>query len=68
MSMIANRTRLATLTKILVNEWHNTKEHWQDKQALKFEKEYIDGLLHEGQLEPHLISQRHGADARLLDA
>jgi len=47
MSMVANRTRLATLTKILVNEWHNTKEHWQDKQALKFEKEYIDGLVHE---------------------
>jgi len=46
MSMVSNRTRLATLTKILVNEWHNTKEHWQDKQALKFEKEYIDGLLH----------------------
>ena len=46
MSMVSNRTRLATLTKILANQWHTTKEHWQDKQALKFEKEYIDGLLH----------------------
>lgn len=46
MSMVANRTRLATLTKLLVNEWHNTKEQWHDKQSLKFEKEYIDSLLH----------------------
>ena len=46
MSMVSNRTRLATLTKILVNDWQHTKEHWQDQQAKQFEKQYIDGLLH----------------------
>lgn len=45
MSMVATRTRLATLTKILANDWHNTKEQWQDKQALHFQKQYIEGLL-----------------------
>lgn len=47
MSLVSNRTRLATLTKILVNDWHHTKEHWQDKQAQQFEKQYIEGLLHQ---------------------
>ncbi len=46
MSLVSNRTRLATLTKILVNDWHNTKEYWQDKQAGYFEKHYIDDLTH----------------------
>ena len=46
MSLVSNRTRLATLTKMLVNDWHKTKEQWQDKQSLKFEKQYIDGLFH----------------------
>ena len=45
MSLISNRTRLATLTKILVNDWQDCKEHWQDKQANQFEKQYIEGLL-----------------------
>ena len=47
MSMVSARTRLATLTKIVSNDWHNTKEHWQDKQAMHFQKQYIEGLLHE---------------------
>lgn len=46
MSLVSNRTRLATLTKILDNSWRDTKDHWQDKQCLQFEKQYIDGLLH----------------------
>ena len=46
MSLVSNRTRLATLTKILANDWRNTKEHWQDKQNQQFEKQYIDGLFH----------------------
>lgn len=45
MSMVSTRTRLATLTKILANDWSNTKEQWQDKQARHFEKQYIEGLL-----------------------
>jgi len=45
MSMVSSRTRLATLSKILSNDWHNTKEQWQDKQALHFQKQYIEGLL-----------------------
>jgi hypothetical protein len=45
MSLISNRTRLATLTKILVNDWQHSKEHWQDQQATQFEKQYIEGLL-----------------------
>jgi len=47
MSMVSTKTRLTTLTKILSNEWHSTKEHWQDKQALHFQKQYIEGLLQE---------------------
>ena len=46
MSLVSNKTRLATLTKILDNHWRSTKDHWQDKQSLQFEKQYIDGLLH----------------------
>jgi hypothetical protein len=45
MSMVSTKTRLATLTKILANDWRNTKDHWQDKQAIQFEKKYISGLL-----------------------
>jgi hypothetical protein len=46
MSLVSNKTRLATLTKILDNAWRDTKDHWQDKQSLQFEKQYIEGLLH----------------------
>lgn len=46
MSLVSNRTRLATLTKILVNDWQHTKEHWRDTQANQFEKQHIEGLLH----------------------
>ena len=45
MSLVSNKTRLATLTKHLSNDWNSTRDYWQDKQARKFEKEYIDGLL-----------------------
>ncbi len=45
MSMVSTKTRLTTLTKIVANDWNNTKEHWQDKQALHFQKQYIEGLL-----------------------
>ena len=45
MSLVSNKTRLATLTKILDNSWQDTKEHWQDQQCQQFEKQYIDGLL-----------------------
>lgn len=46
MSLVSNRTRLATLTKMLVNDWQHTKEHWRDAQANQFEKQHIEGLLH----------------------
>jgi len=46
MSLVSNKTRLATLTKILDNSSRDTKGHWQDKQSLQFEKQYIDGLSH----------------------
>lgn len=46
MSLVSNRTRLSTLTKLLVNDWQHTKEHWQDHKAQQFEKEYIEGLMH----------------------
>ncbi|MFK5923030.1 MAG: hypothetical protein QM496_12695 [Verrucomicrobiota bacterium] len=57
MSLVSNRTRLATLTKILVNDWQLTKEHWQDKQALQFEKQYIEGLLHQVSATTEIIDK-----------
>lgn len=45
MSMVSTRTRLATLTKMLSNDWNSTKEQWQDKQSVHFQKKYMEPLI-----------------------
>lgn len=45
MSMIAAKSRISTLTKMLANDWNNTKEQWNDKQSAHFQQQYMEGLL-----------------------
>ncbi len=44
MSLNANRTRLAALTKALSNDWKQTKESWRDAKAQEFEQRYLQEL------------------------
>ena len=44
MSLSAQKSRLASLTQQLSNQWQETKEHWQDTRATEFERKYLDDL------------------------
>ncbi|MEO6183721.1 MAG: hypothetical protein ABIP71_11615 [Verrucomicrobiota bacterium] len=44
MSLNANRSRLAALTKALSNDWKQTKESWRDAKAQEFEQRYLEEL------------------------
>ena len=44
MSMTANKSRLAGLTKELALKWQDTRESWQDAKSLEFERQYIAEL------------------------
>lgn len=44
MSMTANKSRLAGLTKELLLKWAETKESWQDAKSVEFERQYIAEL------------------------
>lgn len=44
MNLNANKSRLSGLTKELLLQWEETKNHWRDQKALEFEKKYLDEL------------------------
>ena len=44
MSMSANKSRLAGLTKELLLKWQETRESWQDAKSLEFERQYMAEL------------------------
>ncbi len=44
MSLNANRTRLATLSKALSIDWKETKESWRDAKRQEFEQRYLEEL------------------------
>jgi hypothetical protein len=41
MSMRNNGTRLAMVTKELMLQWQDTKEHWRDAKSAEFEQKYM---------------------------
>ena len=45
MSLNANKSRLAALTKDLSSRWRETRESWRDDRARQFEQRYMDDLL-----------------------
>jgi hypothetical protein len=44
MSLSANKTRLASITKELSSNWSETKESWRDAKAQEFERDYLQEL------------------------
>jgi hypothetical protein len=44
MSLNANRTRLAALTKALSIDWKQTQESWRDAKSREFEQRYLEEL------------------------
>jgi hypothetical protein len=44
MSLSANRTRLASITKELSGKWKETKEYWRDTKSQEFESKYLQEL------------------------
>ncbi len=44
MSLSVCKTRLATVTRDISNQWDQTKHYWQDAKAQDFEREYIELL------------------------
>jgi len=45
MSLSGNSTRLATLTRELLNHWGNTKAQWRDLKSEEFERHYLAELV-----------------------
>ena len=45
MNVQGNSTRLASLTRELVANWNQMKEHWRDGKSAEFETRYIQELL-----------------------
>lgn len=44
MSLGGNAVRLSTVTKQLLIQWDQTKEHWKDAKSAEFESKYLDEL------------------------
>jgi hypothetical protein len=45
MSLSANRSRLAAITKELALRWDETKNYWRDGKSHEFEQRYMHPLL-----------------------
>ena len=45
MSLSANRSRLAAITKELSLRWRETKNYWRDAKSREFERRYVEELL-----------------------
>ena len=44
MSMTANKSRLAGLTKEVLLKWQDTRQSWQDAKSVEFERQYMAEL------------------------
>jgi hypothetical protein len=44
MSLSANRSQLAAITKALSMNWQQTEEYWRDAKSQEFKHEYLDEL------------------------
>ena len=44
MSLSANRSQLAAITKALSMDWKQTAEYWRDAKSQEFKREYLDEL------------------------
>ena len=44
MSLNSNKARLTGLTQEISARWRNTKAHWRDERAAKFEQRYLAEL------------------------
>ena len=44
MSLSANKTRLASITKELSGNWQQTKDYWRDAKSEEFERKYMEEL------------------------
>jgi hypothetical protein len=44
MSLSVCKTRLATVTRDICNQWDQTKHYWQDSKSQEFESQYIELL------------------------
>ena len=44
MSLVGSRSRLAAISKELLLDWQQTKEHWRDAKSAEFEHRFIEEL------------------------
>ena len=44
MSLSANRSQLAAITKALSIDWKQTEEYWRDAKSQEFKREYLEEL------------------------
>ena len=44
MSLSANKSQLAAITKELSGHWQQTQEYWKDSKSQEFERKYLDEL------------------------
>jgi hypothetical protein len=44
MSLSANRSQLAAITKALSMDWKQTQEYWRDAKSQEFQREFLDEL------------------------
>lgn len=44
MSLNASKSRLQSITRDLLNQWHDTRDTWRDSKARDFEVEFLDEL------------------------
>lgn len=44
MSLAANRSRLAGITRELSLQWEHTRNFWRDQKSDEFEKKYLEEL------------------------
>jgi hypothetical protein len=45
MSLNAQRTRLTTITKELLNRWQETRQDWKDQRSQEFGHQYMEQLM-----------------------
>lgn len=44
MSLNANKSRLAGISRELFLQWEEAKSHWRDQKSAEFEKKYLEEL------------------------
>lgn len=44
MSVNSNKARLTGITREILVQWEQTKEHWHDEKSQEFESQYIEPL------------------------